>query len=88
MKGAMAIGTESADPMDGASLEELLRDLKDIDPDALREAEFEQTRWVLDELAGKTIRGATIEDTRIVVETSDGNKYFFFGFMGSGHPLR
>ncbi len=84
----MAIGTESADPMDGASLEELLRDLKDIDPDALREAEFEQTRWVLDELAGKTIRGATIEDTRIVVETSDGNKYFFFGFMGSGHPLR
>ncbi len=74
--------------MDGASLEDLLRDLKDIDADALREAEFEQTRWVLETLAGKTIRGATLEDTRIVIETSDGNKYFFFGFMGSGHPAR
>jgi hypothetical protein len=87
MKEAMAIGTESANPMDGASLEELLRDLKDIDPDALREAEFEQTRWVLDEMVGKTIASATVEKTRIVIETGDGNRYFFFGFMGSGgHP--
>lgn len=80
----MAIGTES-DPMEtGGSLEELLRDLKEIDPDALREAEFEQTRWILDELTGKTIRAATVEDTRIVIETGDGNRYFFYGFMGSG----
>ncbi len=82
----MAIGTDSVDPMDGASLEELLRDLKDIDADALREAEFEQTRWVLDGLAGKVIRAATVEDTRIVLETAEGNKYFFYGFMGSGRP--
>ena len=80
----MAIGTDSVDPMDGASLEELLRDLQDIDPDALREAEFEQTRWVLDGLAGKVIRSASVEETRIVIETSEGNKYFFYGFMGSG----
>ncbi len=84
----MAIGTET-DPSDHGKIDALLReledlDLQDIDPDSLREAEFEQTRWVLDELAGKTIRVASIEDTRIVIETSDGNRYFFFGFMGAG----
>ncbi len=84
MKGVMAIGTGSDST--GGSLEELLRDLKEIDPDALRDAEFEQTRWVLDELAGKTIRQALLEETRIVIETSDGNRYFFYGFMGSGRP--
>jgi hypothetical protein len=82
----MAIET---DPPGPESLEQLLKalgdlDLKDIDPDALREAEFEQTRWVLDELAGKTIAKAELEDTRIVIETGDGNRYFFYGFMGSG----
>lgn len=60
--------------------------LQDVDPEALRIAEFEQTQMILDELDGKTIRHATIEDTRIVIETADGNRYFFFGYMGSG-PL-
>jgi hypothetical protein len=83
----MAIET---DPPGNGSIEQLLRvleniDLRDIDPDALREAEFEQTQWVLDELAGKTIKKALLEDTRIVIETSDGNRYFFYGYMGSGH---
>ena len=78
------------DPPGNGSIEQLLRvleniDLRDIDPDALREAEFEQTQWVLDELAGKTIKKALLEDTRIVIETSDGNRYFFYGYMGSGH---
>jgi hypothetical protein len=50
----------------------------------LRAAEFEQTQSILDTLLGKTISEATIEDTRIVIETSDGNRYFFYGFMGSG----
>ena len=59
--------------------------LQDVDPDALRVAEFEQTQSILDTLVGKNIEAATIEDTRIVLETSDGNRYFFFGFMGSGH---
>jgi hypothetical protein len=84
----MAIET---DPPGPESLDHLLADLQDlnledIDPDALREAEFEQTRWVLDELAGKTIAKAELEDTRIVIETNDGNRYFFYGFMGSGRP--
>ncbi len=84
----MAIGTET-DPADPGKIDALLRDiedldLQDIDADSLREWEFEQIRAVLDELAGKTIRSATLEDTRIVIETGDGNRYFFFGFMGGG----
>ena len=79
------------DPPGPESLDQLLKDLgdldlQDIDADSLREAEFEQTRWVLDELAGKTIAKADLEATRIVIETSDGNRYFFYGFMGSGAP--
>lgn len=84
----MAIGTET-DPADPGKFDALLRDigdldLQDIDADSLREWEFEQIRAVLDDLAGKTIRSATLEDTRIVIETGDGNRYFFFGFMGGG----
>ncbi len=80
------------DSKDHGSLDDLLTllevdtdSLQDVDPDALREAEFEQTQSILDTLVGKSIKAATIEDTRIVLETSDGNRYFFFGFMGSGH---
>jgi hypothetical protein len=85
----MAIGTET-DPADNGKIDALLKDiedldLQDIDADSLREWEFEQIRSVLDELAGKTIRSATLEDTRIVIETGDGNRYFFFGYMGGGN---
>jgi len=68
---------------DHGTLDDLLN-LLEVDPDALREAEFEQTQSILDTLAGKTIRSASIEDNRIVVETTDGNRYFFYGFMGGG----
>ncbi|GAC1308447.1 MAG: hypothetical protein NVS2B3_17180 [Vulcanimicrobiaceae bacterium] len=86
----MTIGTDT-DPHDRENLEALLKDLgdldlQDIDADSLREAEFEQTRWVLDEMTGKKIARAYIEETRIVIETHDGNRYFFFGFMGAGRP--
>ncbi len=84
----MATGT---DPADKDSFADLIRDiteldLRDVDSDALRDAEYEQTRWILDKLAGKTIKAAKIEDRRIVLETDDGNRYFFYGFMGSGPP--
>jgi hypothetical protein len=75
------IGT-GADPTGHGTLDELLN-LMEIDADSLREAEFEQTQGILDTLAGKTIASATLEETRIVVETTDGNRYFFYGFMGS-----
>jgi hypothetical protein len=90
----MAIGT-GTDPSGHDALGELLkdieneefvRDLQDIDPEAFREAEFEQTQGILNTLAGKTIKSATMEDARIVIETADGNRYFFFGFMASSGP--
>ncbi|MDQ6933038.1 MAG: hypothetical protein M3160_07660 [Candidatus Eremiobacteraeota bacterium] len=61
-----------------------LLDLVDIEPDALREAEFMQAQSILDTLVGKSITEATIDETRIVVTTSDGSKYFFYGFLGGG----
>jgi hypothetical protein len=64
-------------------IDELLH-LIEVEPDALREAEFLQAQAVLETLIGKTITAADIEDTRIVVTTSDGNRYFFYGFLGSG----
>lgn len=64
-------------------IDELLN-LMDVDPDALREAEFMQVQSILDEMVGKTIASAEIQETRIVVTTSDGNQYFFYGFLG-GH---
>jgi hypothetical protein len=67
-------------------LERLLSSLEAIDPDALREEEFAQTQWMLDQLKGKTIKRATIEPKRIVLETTDGNRYFFYGFIGGGEP--
>jgi len=81
----------ATDPVDEGSIEELFReieglDLQDIDPEALRKAEFAQVQWILDGLTGKTIEKAVIEHSRIVIETGDGNRYFFYGFMGGGPP--
>jgi hypothetical protein len=60
-----------------------LLNLLEIDPDALREAEFTQAQAILDTLVGQTIAAATMEDRRIVVETTAGNRYFFYGFIGN-----
>ncbi|MDP9111227.1 MAG: hypothetical protein M3M96_06325 [Candidatus Eremiobacteraeota bacterium] len=62
-------------------IDELLH-LIEVDPDSLREAEFFQAQAILETLVGKTIASAELEDTRIVITTSDGNKYFFYGFLG------
>ncbi|MEO9171047.1 MAG: hypothetical protein ABI282_07960 [Candidatus Baltobacteraceae bacterium] len=59
-----------------------LMDLIEVEPDALREAEFLQAQAILETLVGKTVSEATLEDTRIVVTTSDGNRYYFYGFLG------
>ncbi|MGH7709543.1 MAG: hypothetical protein ACREM8_12980 [Vulcanimicrobiaceae bacterium] len=68
-----------------ANIDDLM-DLIEIEPDALREAEFVQAQAILETLHGKQIERATVEDTRIVIETTEGNRYFFYGFMGSGRP--
>ncbi|MGH7736718.1 MAG: hypothetical protein ACREMP_02430 [Candidatus Tyrphobacter sp.] len=63
-------------------IEELLH-LIEVEPDALREAEFLQAQAILDTMLGKKIVAATMEERRIVIETADGNKYFFYGFLGN-----
>ncbi len=67
----------------GASAVDDLLNLLEIDPDALREAEFAQAQAILDTMVGETISSASMEDRRIVVETVNGNRYFFYGFMGN-----
>jgi hypothetical protein len=64
-------------------IDELLH-LIEVEPDALREAEFIQAQAILETMVGKTITEAALEETRIVISTSDGNRYFFYGFLGSG----
>jgi hypothetical protein len=59
-------------------------DLNDIEPDALREAEFGTVQSVLDSMVGKRVASAAIGDTRISVTTEDGTTYSFYGFLGSG----
>lgn len=69
-------------------IDELL-ELIEVEPDALREAEFMQAQAILETLVGKTVTAAEIQDTRIVITTSDGNRYFFYGFMGEARdPAR
>jgi hypothetical protein len=62
-------------------IDELLH-LIEVEPDALREAEFMQAQAILETMVGKTVTTAELEDTRIVITTNDGNKYFFYGFLG------
>jgi hypothetical protein len=64
-------------------IEELLH-LIEVEPDALREAEFMQAQAILETMIGKKVAGAELEETRIVITMEDGNKYFFYGFLGEG----
>ena len=57
-------------------------DSLEIDSEALRAAEFMQAQMILDTMVGQTIEHAEIEETRIAITLSDGNTYFFYGFMG------
>ncbi len=61
-----------------------LLDLIEVDSDVLREAEFMQVQSLLQTMVGQTIASVEHEETRIVVKTSDGSKYFFYGFLGAG----
>lgn len=53
-----------------------------IEPDALRAAEFMQAEAVLGAMVGRSVVAARVEETRIAIETDDGKVYFFYGFMG------
>ena len=60
--------------------------LMEIEPEALRAAEFMQAAEVLATMPGKRITAARLEETRIAIETEDGTVYFFYGFMGEEKP--
>jgi hypothetical protein len=68
-------------------IEELLH-LIEVEPDALREAEFMQAQAILETMIGKSITAAEIEETRIVITTNDGSKYFFYGFLGESDEAK
>ena len=63
-------------------IEELLR-LIEAAPEGLQAAEFMVARDIVKGLAGKTISAASLDETRVTIETTDGGRYFFYGFLGS-----
>jgi hypothetical protein len=63
-----------------------LLDLLEAEPDGLRAAEFFQAQEILQSLVGKSITGASVEDTRVAITTSDGCCYHFYGFLGVVGP--
>jgi hypothetical protein len=56
--------------------------LLEIEPEALRAAEFMQAQELLGGMVGRRIVSAVLEETRIAIETDDGSIYYFYGFMG------
>lgn len=68
-------------------IDELLQ-LIEVEPDALREAEFMQAQSILETMIGKSVTAAELQDTRIVLTMSDGNRYFFYGFLGGQDDSR
>jgi hypothetical protein len=63
-------------------IDELI-ELIDEESEGLRTAEFLQTQIKLESLVGKCVTAATIEETRVAITTSDGCRYYFYGFLGS-----
>jgi hypothetical protein len=58
----------------------------EIDPEALRAAEFMQAQELIGAMVGRRIVSAQLEETRIAIETDDGSVYYFYGFMGEDTP--
>jgi hypothetical protein len=65
-------------------IDELLHHLGEVEPEGLQQAEFLQAQALLETLVGKTVTSVRVEETRITIATSDGTRYFFYGFLGSG----
>jgi hypothetical protein len=60
--------------------------LLEIEPEALRAAEFMQAQELIAGMVGRRIVSAQLEETRIAIETDDGSIYYFYGFMGEDSP--
>jgi cell division septal protein FtsQ len=63
-------------------IDELLG-LVEVEPEGLAAAELLQARAVLERLIGKSVTAATVDERRVTVTTSDGRRYYFYGFLGS-----
>jgi hypothetical protein len=63
-----------------------LMQLIEVEPDGLRAAELFQAQEILQNLVGKTVIRAEVEETRIAVTTSDGCRWRFYGFLGCEGP--
>jgi acetyl-CoA carboxylase beta subunit len=63
-------------------IDELLH-LIETEPEGLRTAEFLQTQGMLESIVGKAVAAAVVEETRVVITTSDGCRYYFYGYLGS-----
>jgi hypothetical protein len=66
-------------------IDELLK-LIEVEPEHLQTAELINAQAVLESLVGKTVSAAVVDDRRVAVTTSDGGRYFFYGFLGFEKP--
>lgn len=66
-------------------IDELL-DLIEVEPEHLQAAELINAQAVLKSLVGKTVASAAVDDRRVAVTTSDGGRYYFYGFLGFEKP--
>lgn len=66
-------------------IDELLN-LIEVEPEHLQAAELINAQAVLESLVGKTVSGALVDDRRVAVTTSDGGRYYFYGFLGFEKP--
>lgn len=66
-------------------IDELLN-LIEVEPEHLQAAELINAQAVLESLVGKTVSGAAVDDRRVAVTTSDGGRYYFYGFLGFERP--
>lgn len=65
---------------------DVLLDLIEVEPEHLQTAESINAQAVLENLVGKTVSGAAVGDRRVAVTTSDGYRFYFYGFLGFEEP--
>lgn len=62
--------------------DDLIHEVIEVDPQGLQEVEFAVSQVALDNMIGKTVTRAVVDDTRIAVHLNDGSVYTFYGFAG------
>jgi len=58
-------------------------DLRRVDADALADEALAETQSILNALQGKTVGIVVAEKRRIVIETTDGNRFYFSGMASA-----